>query len=460
MQESTPLTAEVDDSQRDPSPAPTRSGEGHAYAPLPPSARAQDHAKFRAAAPKLEPTLRYRRTPIWLLVVYMPTLIIPWVFTCVLEKHPFGHSSYTDQSGNGPTTDVNLVPVAVISLLNSINSVLTIPILSTLLAHAAVVYAMRRKPGQKLDMLQLFALADRKWSDIPALWTARKRGKSSRFLWLAATLILLGAIIGPLKSILVQFEQIASVSWADIPPNGPFGYVVGLDPEPADMAMLNHDLVLQDVLGSLATASDLDTQANLWPINPDAGDWIDAYMDPSIRREFFVYASDTGLSHDGFFVTALENGTVTGVLREHAIRLNSSVHCEYIAQTDFPTPCPGGRPLDTHIQRPNVNVSICAPGNMTRFPFTPSRNRQDITEDLYIDFAVAPGSTSYPIQEFDNFTIHCNASTSRGYFELGNSNNNYVYGPLIDSWPDNETMARDFNDVRGPGAYWAAPTEQ
>ncbi|KAK6217909.1 hypothetical protein LQW54_003197 [Pestalotiopsis sp. IQ-011] len=204
-------------------------------------------------------------------------------------------------------------------------------------------------------MLQLFALADRKWSDTPALWTARERGKSSRFLWLAAPLIFLGAIIGPLKSILVQFEQIASVSWADIPPNGPFAYVVDLDPEPADMAMLGHDLVLQDVLGSLATASDLETQANLWPINPDAGDWTTAYADPSTRREFFVYGSDSGLSHDGFFVTALENGTVTGVLREHAIRLNSSVH--------------------------------------------------------------------------------------------------YM-------WPDNETMARDFNDVRSTGASWASPTEQ
>ncbi|KAF3025875.1 hypothetical protein E8E14_014819 [Neopestalotiopsis sp. 37M] len=459
MQESTPLAAQDDHTQREPSPVPIRAGKSHAYAPLPSSARGQDQAKLLATAQKHEPTLRYRRTPIWLLVVYLPTLIVPWVFTCVLEKHPFGHSSYTDQSGNGPTTDVNLVPVALISLLNSVNSVLTIPILSTLLAHAAVVYAMRRKPGQQLDMLQLFALADRKWSDIHALWTARERGKSSRFLWLAAALISLGAILGPLKSILVQFEQIASVSWADIPPNGPFAYVVGLDPEPADMAILDHDLVLQDVVGSLATASDLETQANLWPINPDAGDWVTAYAEPTTRREFFVYASDSDLSPDGFFVTALENGTVTGVLREHAIRLNSSIHCEYIAQTDFPTPCPGGRPLDIRIERPNVKVSLCAPGNMTEFPFTPSRNRQDVGEDLYIDFSVSPGSTSYPIQPFDNFTVHCNASTSRGYFELGNTQNDYVYGPLMDTWPDNETMARDFNDVRSVGASWASPSE-
>ncbi|KAK6077646.1 hypothetical protein SCUP515_04844 [Seiridium cupressi] len=453
-QESTPLTAGMDDGERGVSPAPARPREPHPLGPRsPPSA--QRAAKRPSAR---EPTLRYRRTPIWLLILYLPTLIIPWVFTCILEKRPLGHASYTDQSGNGPTTDVNIVPVGLISLLNSINSVLVIPILSTLLAHAAVVYSMRRKAGQKLDMLQLFALADRKWSDINALWSARRRGKSSLFLWLAAALILLGAIIGPLKSLLVQFEQIASVSWADIPPNGPSAFTIGYDPEPADMARLPHDLVLQNVLGSLSTASDLEPQANLWPVNPDAGKWVDAYQTPPYRRKFYVYSSDFGENPDGFFVTALDNGTLTGVLREHAIRLNSSVHCEHIAREEFPSPCPGGRPLDIYIERPALSMSVCAPGNMTHFPFTTSRNRQEVTEELYIDFNVSP-NLAYEISANDNYTLHCTASTTRGYFELGNAQNDYVYGPLIDEWPDNETLASDFNDVRGVDAYWATPTE-
>lgn len=67
--------------------------------------------------------LRYRRTPIWQLAVYLSTLVILWVFTCILEKRPLGHTTYSDQTGNGPTIDVNVVPIGLISLLNSINSV-------------------------------------------------------------------------------------------------------------------------------------------------------------------------------------------------------------------------------------------------------------------------------------------------------------------------------------------------
>lgn len=420
------------------------------------------NSKVPQTATACRPPLRYHKTSIWLLVLYLPTLIVPWVLTCVLDRRPLGHSTYWDQTGNGPTTDVNVVPILFIQLLSSLNSVLVIPIISTLLAHAAVVYAMRRAPDQKLDMLQLFVLADKKWTDITTLWSARTNGKESRFLWHAALLVLVAAVTGPLKSILLSFEQIGSVSWADIPPSGPFAMVVGYDPEPADMSTLDHDLIVQDVLGRLATVSDIDAQINLWPINPDAGHWIDAYQTPADRRIFIVYSAAFQESEpqDGFFVTALENGTLTGVLREHAIRLNSSVACEHIPRDSYPSPCPGARPLDVHIARPNIQMRVCAPGNSSQFPFTPSRNRQDITEYLYIDFQPSLDLLPNDYPAVQNYTLQCTASTSRGYFELGNEHNNNVYGPLLSRWPDAETMANEFNDVRSVAANWSTPTEE
>ncbi|KAK5627470.1 hypothetical protein RRF57_003185 [Xylaria bambusicola] len=66
------------------------------------------------------------------------------------------------------------------------------PIISTLLAYGAVVYAMRRHHYQKLNVQQLFALTDKGRSNVPLLWKARPMGKSSRFLLLAALLVLLG----------------------------------------------------------------------------------------------------------------------------------------------------------------------------------------------------------------------------------------------------------------------------
>ncbi|OTA78493.1 hypothetical protein M434DRAFT_402231 [Hypoxylon sp. CO27-5] len=406
-----------------------------------------------------EPTLRYRKTPIFLLIIYLPTLIVPWVLICIMTKRPLGSSSYYEQTGTDYTN--NAVGVLVAQLLKTINAVLAVPIISTLLANAAIVYAMRRRPDQKLNVQQLFALADKGWSNILLLWTASSRGKSSRFLWLAALLVALGAVLQPLISVLVTFEAIAATSCLDIPIIGcsRFGpMTIGYDPEPADMPRLQRDLVMQDVLGRLVTVSDLEPQPNLWPINPDSNNWIDGYTTPPNRRIFMVYSTDFTLNPDGFFVTALDNGTNTGVLREHAIRLNSSVHCEHISRSEFPSPCPGAQPLETRIDRSGLRLSVCAPGNASQFPFTPSRHRQDISEDLYVDLEVSLNTASQAYA--DNFTVHCTASTTRGYFELGNERNHYVYGPLLDRWPDPDDIAKNFNDFRSLGANWARPTEE
>ncbi|KAI1140010.1 hypothetical protein F5Y05DRAFT_376858 [Hypoxylon sp. FL0543] len=408
---------------------------------------------------RVEPTLHYRKMPACLLIIYLPTLIVPWVLICIMTRRPLGGSSYYEQTGRDYVG--NAAGLIATQLLKTINAVLAVPIISTLLANAAIVYAMRRRPDQKLSVQQLFALADKGWSNIPLLWSASSRGRSSRFLWLAALLIALGAILQPLISVLVTFEAIAATSCLDIPIRGcsKFGpMIVGYDPEPADMPRLQRDLVIQDVLGRLVTVSDMEPQPNLWPINPNTSNWIDGYTKPPLRRTFLVYSADFAQNADGFFVTALDNGTNTGVLREHAIRLNSSVHCEHISRSDFPSPCPGAQPLEARIDRSGLTLSICAPGNASQFPFTPSRHRQDISEDLYVDLEV---SRHIAFQaNADNFTMHCSASTSRGYFELGNEQNGYIYGPLLDRWPDPDDIAKNFNDFRSITGGWAHPTEE
>ncbi|KAI4865449.1 hypothetical protein F4820DRAFT_420471 [Hypoxylon rubiginosum] len=222
------------------------------------------------------------------------------------------------------------------------------------------------------------------------------------------------------------------------------------------MPYVQRDLVLQDVLGHLATVSDVEPQPNLWPVNPGPSDSIGGYLTPPNRRIFQSYSERLGMYPNGFFVTALDNGTNTGVLREHAIRLNSSVHCEHIPHSDLPSPCPGARPLEIHIERQGLNLSVCAPGNASQFPFTPSRHRQDITEDLYIHLEEPYNLTSV----HNNFTVRCTATTSRGYFELGNEDNDYVYGPLLDRWPEPNDIATNFNDYRGLAADYARPTEE
>ena len=143
------------------------------------------------------PTLRYRRRSICLLACYLPFLVVPWVLTCILAIRPPSLPSYYNQMGQYGSNLwlVILFWMELIRILNSIASLITVPILSALLAQGAVVYTQRRKLKQALSLRQTFALADRGWSDLPILWNAmfggESAGTSSKYLWLAAGLLTL-----------------------------------------------------------------------------------------------------------------------------------------------------------------------------------------------------------------------------------------------------------------------------
>lgn len=136
------------------------------------------------------PLLRYRKRAIYLLIFYLPLLIIPWALTCILSVRPLNGKSYISQSGLSPQVLTSIAQCTVaIAILNSTAGVVTVPITSALLAQAAVVYCQRPNRNQKLNVKQLLALADLGWSDITILWTSWTTWRSSYFLWFSAFLI-------------------------------------------------------------------------------------------------------------------------------------------------------------------------------------------------------------------------------------------------------------------------------
>ncbi|THU89073.1 hypothetical protein K435DRAFT_969251 [Dendrothele bispora CBS 962.96] len=398
-----------------------------------------------------EPPLRYRKRTACLLVIYLPTLIIPWVLTCLLNKRPLNASSYYIQDGSLTARQLLSIEevVGLIKVVNAINGVLVVPITSAILAQAAVVYSQRRKPAQSLNMAQLFALADRGWSDVVIMFTSILGSQVHRsgLLWAGAILTMLSAILQPIQSILITNEPITVMSCLDLPLTGcgiDLSVAVGYDSQPSDMRFVPHNLVVQNVVNALGKLSDLEPQPHLWPDNPYADRDIDGFTTPQNRRIFFWYYGDDDFASRRYFVSALENGTTTGVLRQHAIRFNSSVTCEHIPRSDYPTTCAGVRPMVMELDRPGLKMRVCAPGEIGHYPWTLSRNRQDISEELYLD--LEPTDDQVPLADVSNLTMHCTASTTRGYFELGNYRNNYSYGPLIAEWPSPEIMAKEFND--------------
>ena len=226
--------------------------------------------------------------------------------------------------------------------------------------------------------------------------------------------------------------------------------------------MTPQTMVVTDVIKSLATVTDMDTQPYLWPdTTTDWSTFLDGGDNNALANTFWApYKFDQNLR---YFVTAFPNNTNTGVLREHIMRLNSTAQCKAIDETAFPDTCPGVDPLvvsyssevTSSYSRPgNFSIDVCVPGNLSASPWTLSRDRQDITEDIYIkvhvDYQVYEiwGSSFSANGPPANFTVHCMANTTRGYFELPNWSNDFTPGPLLEKWLDKETLENDFNVSR------------
>lgn len=127
--------------------------------------------------------LRYRKRSLILLIIYLPIIIVPWVLQQVLAVRPLNAPSYYNQRGEygGKTYLASLWWPVMVRLLNVVGALITVPVLGALLSQAAVIYSQRRHLGQKLNLRQTLALADKSWGDILAVWAAiNGNGTASR----------------------------------------------------------------------------------------------------------------------------------------------------------------------------------------------------------------------------------------------------------------------------------------
>jgi hypothetical protein len=245
---------------------------------------------------------------------------------------------------------------------------------------------------------------------------------------------------------------------------------IGVDIEPAQMAGIYHQDLLPRITADLASISVDEYQPTLWSDYSTQG--LQSYLSNDhtsstaspLRNWIFtpINAGPIG-DHVGsrFFIAGIPSNTTTGILREHAMRMNSSVTCSKIDRTSFLTTCPGGEPFTASSEvADGISMCICVPGKLGVFPWTLSRNRQDIVEEMYLDMW---DTYKYRAGDSDgkdiNTTMRCEVKTTRGYFELGNLRTNGTYGPLLEQWPDADVMVRDFNDLVSDDRTMFVPTE-
>jgi hypothetical protein len=194
-----------------------------------------------------------------------------------------------------------------------------------------------------------------------------------------------------------------------------------------DLSTIPEDVVTQDVVINLASLSTYEVPSHLWwdksvERNPHEG-IFSTFISQKQQGPFVRFFNE-------FLVSALPNATTTGVLRQRAMRLNSTIACKDIPPSEFPLSCDpfvvsfGGTRT--------TKIRLCVPGNRGVFPWQLTRNMQNITENAYVD-VLGSNNTS--------LTLHCSASTVRGYFELGNYRSREMYGNLLDRWEEPDPFA-------------------
>lgn len=337
-----------------------------------------------------------------------------------------------------------------IRVLQSIATVLTIPVASTVCASAAVVFAQRRQTARGLTLRQVMALADRDWMDVSTYtrvlyWDGWKRYGSS-FLLLAMFMNVLGLVIFPLQEIFLKNRMIKISTQPH--------YIYEIHNISDKFYKYRHDntdprddnLVVIMTRYALMSTTTVQQQAHLWP-----GAGVSCELSPvngSIPK-FCDHAGTTlGVMPElpDPFWAELPNGYNTGLVSQVVPRINSSVQYKAISEPEFPTNCeqiPGAFFVDysnvTYYyddgDSQSWGLQACMPTNVTKSPWKNTQNRQDFSEELFLNVSIL----HYAWMEAENPNNYWRVTlnTTAGYFELPNYMNGGVAGPLLDKYPDN-----------------------
>ena len=206
--------------------------------------------------------------------------------------------------------------------------------------------------------------------------------------------------------------------------------------------------VARSFVADLATSQPFDKNPFLWSQG--------TIMNVTSLAEVLSINSNTfGSLGKEVFATNFPVGTQTGVLRNLATRLNTSMSCDLIDWRDIPTFCPvrnssgnGGHPptgILSSIRNetkpapfsnetdPNLTLRLCVPGFKDISPWNSTLRPQNILEHMWMDleYTNLPGRNTYSPTAGSNFTLHCTSNTTLGYFELPNYWNGGVAGPLL-----------------------------
>lgn len=349
-----------------------------------------------------------RRTRVWwILAFYIPLQVLPWTLTCMMRYRPLMVPTYIDPTGGITTKDFENHEAwqVAVSVMNSIAAVLTAPVTSLILAEASVIWLQRESnPKREISLAQFFDIADRGWTDFRTVWKwGIEANPAGGYIFRAGVFMLFCAIILPLQQVLVGTEEIQVITCDSVPFShwshalnacSSGGYISNANDAPLGrMNLLPLWDVQQQVKNSLASFSGDEPQPSMWSYGQSSFYSTLPASIASINNNLMSRLDDEGQSIN--WISAVPNGTTTGVLSQHAMRMNSSLMCERINFDEFPKDCPGSHPFTSQFlfgdmagienSTPiNFDLRVCVPGSFINAPWDNSRDAQTITEELFL----------------------------------------------------------------------------
>lgn len=244
-------------------------------------------------------------------------------------------------------------------------------------------------------------------------------------------------VIPVIQSSLVSTENISVLSREDS--WSAMSHPLVTSEDLGSVLVLKNSSVMDSVISSTITARLSDKQPYLWSSDQDRLRLTSLDSDMNYSSESFKIPK-------GQFFATIPVGTDTGVLRYIALRLNTSVSCTTVPQSDFPSICPGASPFSQTFSNPCgdsdrlcYRARICVPGQTSSCPWKDTPDAQSISEELWLDYQGTKLSQD-GLMTTDgkvNYTQHCYGNSTLGHFEIPNYWNGHVTGPLLETLPPN-----------------------
>ena len=139
----------------------------------------------------------------------------------------------------------------------------------------------------------------------------------------------------------------------------------------------------------------------------------------------------------GIYIAQLPSGYQTGLMTQFMPRMNSSISYTEVSEAEFPPNCdtiPGAYYTDFIYNETVLNLKVCMPNDLNYSPWKSTRDRQDISETMFLHAGYGihyPGNPVTSAPNPANATFKLVVNTTLGYFELPNYNNSGIAGPLL-----------------------------